>query len=491
MGKSLKRNEDGMAMVLVIMAMLVFSLLGMASLSMANSNVDNSLLEREFQSAFYVAEAGVNYHTEVIKKNTKAAYDSTNTPDDFFNALETNPTTNKTYTTDLFHAQEGYIPEAKVELKRLDMSQTNPRTYAVVSHGITENAERIVLKTVQIKWVPKGAIAVDYAVFSKEMLDLKGGYIDGPAGSTTGLTVNQYGSIEDYYLPDEDSIDNKIGDWWTPGGTYHEIPEVSYPDPVIPECPTHTKILGNVDAKNDKENTTVDLTGDYVYYMEKLDITSSSRVTFDIGDKDVELIIDKIKIRQGHIFIKGTGKLKLYVKENFDVGNQGDSVINHPNPPVNYETIDNESIWSVLKRNPHDPNPELLELKKQAAKKLQIVYYGSPTITIKNNVFVYGDLIIDNAKLSLDNSGDLVGTIVTNADVEMKNDPIIDTNLLYAPNSVVDISGGKVYGPVVGKTVKISGDSKVTYTPTGESIPLPGNGDSGEPGFTKGSVLEQ
>ena len=69
MGKSLKRNEDGMAMVLVIMAMLVFSLLGMASLSMANSNVDNSLLEREFQSAFYVAEAGVNYHTEVIKEH--------------------------------------------------------------------------------------------------------------------------------------------------------------------------------------------------------------------------------------------------------------------------------------------------------------------------------------------------------------------------------------------------------------------------------------
>jgi hypothetical protein len=43
----------------------------------------------------------------------------------------------------------------------------------------------------------------------------------------------------------------------------------------------------------------------------------------------------------------------------------------------------------------------------------------------------------------------------------------------------------------VGKDVNISGNAEVTYSPTGESIPLPGNGDSGEPGFTKGSVLEQ
>ena len=59
----------------------------------------------------------------------------------------------------------------------------------------------------------------------------------------------------------------------------------------------------------------------------------------------------------------------------------------------------------------HDPNPELLELKKQR-KKLQIVYYGSPTITIKNNVFVYGDLIIDNANVKFGQYGDLVGTML-------------------------------------------------------------------------------
>ena len=47
----------------------------------------------------------------------------------------------------------------------------------------------------------------------------------------------------------------------------------------------------------------------------------------------------------------------------------------------------------------------------------------------------------------------IVGTIVTNADVEMKEDAIIDTNLLYAPNSVVDISG-KSIRTGSGETVK-------------------------------------
>ena len=363
------------------------------------------------------------------------------------------------------------------------MSQTNPRTYAVVSHGITENAERTVLKTVQIKWVPKGTIAVDYAVFSKEMLDLKGGYIYGPAGSTTGLTVDHYGSIEDYYLPDEDSLVNKIEDWWTPGGTYHEIPEVSYPDPVFPDYPTPEIYMAKIDATQDEHNTDLVLNESKVYQIDEINIESSSRVTIDVGNKDVKLIVNNLKVPQGHIIIKGSGTLKLYIN-NMDIGGGGDTVINHPDPPNEYMTMAHNQLVNSAKDADVDD-------KKKASENFEMYYYGSNDVNIDNNISLYGSLIVKEAILTMDNSGDYVGGIVAGGDVNIKGNAKITTPLLYAPNSTVNVSGGQVNGPVIGNSVSLSGNSEVNYTPGSSHVPIPGSEGSGEANLTEGVAREQ
>ena len=85
---SLKDDNQGVAFVAVMMAMLVLSILSVAVLSMTTSNLKNGLEEREFQSTYYIAEGGADYYTEDLKGEILEAYNDADTADEFFAAIE-------------------------------------------------------------------------------------------------------------------------------------------------------------------------------------------------------------------------------------------------------------------------------------------------------------------------------------------------------------------------------------------------------------------
>jgi Tfp pilus assembly protein PilX len=507
MGKSLKRNEDGMAMVLVIMAMLVFSLLGMASLSMASSNVNNSLDEREFQSAFYVAEAGVNYHTEVIKKNIKAAYDSTNTADEFFHALENNLTNNKTYTTDLFHAQEGYIPEAKVELKRLDID--NPRTYAVVSHGITDNATRTVAREIVIKWSPGFDASSAHALYSREQMHLNG-IVHGTVGSSykEGVPNNQDSDdppivvgwsarFEDYYIPSSGD-DIRVEEWYNEEyyGERKSLPaDIEYD---LPEFPTFPEVDEDDDKGPIKLLNSTQIMGisldNPITYISEIELGSSSMLTIDLKGEDRILIVDNIDINQGFVFLENGGSLKLYVTGDMTFGGAG--VLNHPNPQPGYKDghVTNELNESSAK----DATEEQMV---QAASKLSIFIKGTSDestnkqLNLTNNITLCGSVYGQDMNVLISNSVKIAGNIVTGGnEVESNGDCSVATSMIYAPLAHVKIlASAKIKGPIISNTLKYDGGSLgyVSFDPDEDNIIDNDIFPKEAKIISEGSVLEQ
>ena len=501
MGKSLKRNEDGMAMVLVIMAMLVFSLLGMASLSMASSNVNNSLDEREFQSAFYVAEAGVNYHTEVIKnKNIKEAFNSTSNANEFFTHLENH--TDTTYGTEIFQPQSGYDPVAEVSLQRLNMSETNPRTYALVSIGITENTKRTVVKKIIVKWNAGFDTSGLHTLYAKESMYIKG-KVDGTIGVSYSLP-EEYNLPENpppppikfdwgakcgnYFVPDDEEVNVSMPDYFEEDniGVRQKIANnIEYKIPDFPEFPDVYVDKGEVVLKNAELHQTLNLT-DSVTYLSKIEIGNSSRLTIDLNGEDRTLIVDDLIFSQGAIFLKNKGSLNLYVKNHMTFG--GSTVLNHADPPENYETMIFNEIKNSAKAVPK-------EKMYDSASALTIYIKGTNKLVMDQDISVCGSIYCETADVDLGGSSLMGGSLVTGgAEVVADGGSDIYSTMIYAPLAHVKIEGSaKINGPVISNTLEHNGGSEgiVKFNPDEDDIPVGSIFPQEAKVIFEGSVLEQ
>ena len=502
MGKSLIRNEDGMAMVLVIMAMLVFSLLGTAALSMANSNVDNSLLEREFQSAFYVAEAGVNYHTEVItNKNIKEAFNSTSNANEFFTHLENH--TDTTYGTEIFQPQSGYDPVAEVSLQRLNMSETNPRTYALVSIGITENTKRTVVKEIIVKWNAGFDTSGLHTLYAKESMYIKG-IVDGTIGVSYSLP-EEYNLPENpppppikfdwgakcgnYFVPDDEEVNVSMPDYFDEEdniGVRQKIANnIEYKIPDFPEFPDVYVDKGEVVLKNAELHQTLNLT-DSVTYLSKIEIGNSSRLTIDLNGEDRTLIVDDLIFSQGAIFLKNKGSLNLYVKNHMTFG--GSTVLNHADPPENYETMSFNDIKNSAKVVPK-------EKMYDSASALTIYIKGTNKLVMNQDISVCGSIYCETADVDLGGSSLMGGSLVTGgAEVVADGGSDIYSTMIYAPLAHVKIEGSaKINGPVISNTLEHNGGSEgiVKFNPDEDDIPVGSIFPQEAKVIFEGSVLEQ
>ena len=58
--KRLMKNESGIALVFTLMVLVVLSVLGATIGTVAMANVNLTENERDYQAAYYIAEAGVN-----------------------------------------------------------------------------------------------------------------------------------------------------------------------------------------------------------------------------------------------------------------------------------------------------------------------------------------------------------------------------------------------------------------------------------------------
>ncbi|KOS62782.1 hypothetical protein FJQ98_06820 [Lysinibacillus agricola] len=236
---------------------------------------------------------------------------------------------------------------------------------------------------------------------------------------------NQYLASENvdynYYL-------NKLSD-------RHETPNnnncenQSFVNAQIPELPPFL----NVDSSNFEKINDLSLSGGQAKiitltnnsYIKNVSINSNLTLTIDVGNQNRTLVIDHLNASNGHIQIKGTGKLNLLVKNDLSIVN-----------------------FSSNERSPFDTT----------------VYYEGPSAINVSKKFE-SNLYVKNSAVSITSDGHISG------------------NLLIASNKTMDVTGNTMFGNedhhsvilVPNASLNFSGSSQIFGTIIGNKIDAVGS----------------
>lgn len=184
------KNENGYALVIVLIIFTVVSLLGMTILSVVTSEHKFTNIDSRNQSTFYVAEAGVNYVLSMINNEIE---NSGNYPTagNFFDDFEAK-FLNQEHTFDNFEENFGEKPKANIRVQ-LDNSGGNFRDYLIESTGEIGNSTRKIYSVVTISWLKNQSNPIrDKLLFYTKNLTFNGTHINGVGGSTVSDGVETH-----------------------------------------------------------------------------------------------------------------------------------------------------------------------------------------------------------------------------------------------------------------------------------------------------------
>lgn len=453
MRKSLRKDQSGYTMVLVLVAMLIVSLLSTAVISMASSNLKIGVKEREFQASYYIAEAGAVYYTDQIKKKVWDIYNDTAVTNEsqFYAKVASELSSTLTLPLGLFDEEYGGQPEARVSFIQTS-GDTNPRTYSLVSEGTNDDTTRIVQKEIILNYTTSGIPGDLLAVFSDGDMTFSNGTVVGPVGTNSDINVTGNPEIDDYYLYDssQEIIVNSGNNWMDRGRRGEKKPLGEMRTYELPPFPVFPSMSHNGSMLVHNNNTTYDsiTLSDPVTYVPGFVLGSGDTLNINVGNTDKILMMDDFILSHGVFKLVGTGKLTLYIKNDFIVA--GGTKIN----PSEFDTVDSKLL---------------------ATEKLTIyVEKSNPVKTIEfaNDMLLNGSFYSENANLVLNGSGKMVGNIFTGGlDVSIAGGSSTLSQMIYAPNAYVHMDGsGAVNGPIISKTFYMDGGATVNYNP-GDTLP--------------------
>lgn len=174
------------------------------------------------------------------------------------------------------------------------------------------------------------------------------------------------------------------------------------------------------------------------------------------ADDDIELVIDNIKIEGGgHLKLIGDGKVTMYIKNKMEFLHG--SKVNKPG-----------ELWGT----PTDKQ------RNQAVEKFTVYYEGTYPVSIGGDVEVYGSLYAKTADITLTQRGGFQGHIMTGSTGTLRINGGADAlvRVIYAPYADILVEqGGSIKGAIIGKSLKASGGTTITYVEHYPEIPfLPG-----------------
>ncbi|KGP72657.1 DUF7305 domain-containing protein [Pontibacillus yanchengensis] len=460
-------NEKGFALVIVMLVLSVLSLLGLGLLGLVMNNVKMSSGERDFQSSYYIAEAGVNQGTVDIKKLSQESYKKTETEIEFYQNLNSsinNYNKSSKSTIQQFETSFGEKPVANIEIKEL----SKKGSYEILSTGTIDQRTRKVKRVINVSWVSKSTLNIpnDIAVYAENNISLKGGAnINGNIGTSS----EEANSIE---LKGGSSIN---GDVYVPLGAeniavdaphYMNVPKPksvespkkfelppfpSYPNPPLYPNQTVKKSEWNQYEVVKDGDLRIDnwMVNDYTLSLEKdvkfneIRLTSNNSLTVNIGDQHRSIVVEHLNISNGTLDIKGTGSLTIYVKEEITMGS-----------------------GSILNGSEEVKKLNIFLADSQKTKKFKV----------SGDQKIYGSIYVEKADIDISGGGEFRGHIFTGGDNFKVSGGALAAapSLLYAPNASFVLSGGgKVYGSIISKdfsgvggtNVWFDGDLDLSYLP--------------------------
>jgi competence protein ComGC len=453
-------NERGMTLVTVLLVLIVLSVLGLGLLSITVNHAKQNSAERSHQSSYYIAEAGVTAQMKTLEDKTKQYYENTENQSEFFSKLE-HEFLNQPVTIDSFETAFGKQPKAVVTIQKVN--DDIPRTYKITSNGAIGNHSRKVDKKFHVNWQAQGGLSLpgEMAVYTETTISLNGG---ATISGSMGTNSNSSGTISF-----DGGASHRNGSIYVPRGAESSAIDAPHsmnikdpvpldkltslalpPFPVYPEYPVYPDKQWNQHevVKGGKllidnyraDNYTLDLKSGASFSEIKLG--SKYTLNINVGDSDKAIVVDHLNVINGHINIKGSGNLTLYVKDELTMGSG--STIN------NKGKIERLSVY--------------LKESKQSKK-----------MKLSGSQMIFGSLYAETADIEITGGGGFQGHIFTGGDdVTISGGARTYSSLLYAPSATIRITGGgRVKGMIVSHSFEADGGAYAEFQKLDiESIPF-------------------
>lgn len=424
----LHRDDNGSALLTVFLAIIALTFLGIGLMQYAMSGYRQGIQSERRAMAYYVARSGADaFVSYVVDNPDNLSLDGMGALiDGAVSAGQSAPTLlgEGQFTISLARHFAGGAPDEIVVT-----------SYGTVK-GLTETVRRSIILTPGGSAMPP----VDCAVFSLGRIHMaNSALIEGDVG--TNSTVDNSVRFENTAHTDGELSVGPEGDpkkivyvgkeknpmkAKVENGEVHTLSRLrSYPLPKFPVYPS-LSVASEPElsvSKKSPGSITKDL------WFSSISVSNHGVLDIYVGSGTRHIRVDNLSIdNHGQIKIIGEGKLILYV-DSFSMENQ-----------------------AQLNGNGSD-------------RQLHLYYSGSAPLTFANSSALRGSVFAKTASVSLENSTDISGHIITGGtQVTISNGVSANVRLVYAPNADVYLSNSaELKGALIGKTVTLSNSAKVTW----------------------------
>jgi hypothetical protein len=433
-------NKNGSTLVLTLMVFSVLTIFAVFILSFMVTEKKQAIAHLNKTQAYYLARsAAVSVEASILEMSE---IEQNNLVD----LLKENKITGATVT-------------GLDSLDNTDISLELLNSNVVISSTSNYRNTSVTVTKVMVPDDMSTSIKIDHAIFSKELLSLTNGTIEGDVGTNQSVAISGNPLLKgNIYLKEGEEIIFP-GEWWESPWrkNYDDIVLESNKDYVFfdfPDYPLNLDVKDNIKTNSDNKNPTISSSG----YYNSIIIDQNYRMTIDSSEGDIKLVVKDLKVPQGQISVIGSNKVSVYT-ESLSLG--GGSLVNYNNS------------------QPGDH------------QKFDLFYNGLSELIVGGNQKIAGNLYVESAKLRISESGGILGNVFTNGtNVVLSGNSDITRGLLYAPNAIVEFTGsGKIYGAVIADKFTLSGGGQVYYKPEYlEDVDLSIGGNSGylvfsTPGF--------
>ncbi|MGE6514518.1 DUF7305 domain-containing protein [Lysinibacillus sphaericus] len=493
-------NEDGFSFLLVFLAIILVTILGLGLLVISSNSLKTSTHERENQSIFYIAEAGINYEKAKLYEKANDAYQLAKKD---YNSLPVNQKTTSKFTAlyeshilalmepliqaeptiiDTFETQLGKQPIAEITI---DQDPDNHLRFSITSTGYfsdTPSQNREVIQTIDFVLKAEttnnntgdgngniNTITPEFTVQTQGNITLTGSAtIKGNVATDTGIISIDGGSSITGTVGA--SSDNFIYPSWM-GNLKDKLTQSSnypgasilppFPDDKMQQLSTlpvpanqevvkdpynKIQIINNGDFLADNwmtNNFILHLTDDTHFKQFKVD--QNNTLTINVGNTDKNLYIEDLSILQGHVNIIGSGRLNIFVNNKFN-------------------------LKGSLNKNGN-------------ANQVNLFYNGSSAITIGGETQTAASLYSKQADLTFTGGIGITGNIYTGSDnVTFNGGTNANGQYIIAPNATVTLEGGAhIKGAILADNLIANGGTSVTFTESTVTPPSSGYPEFGDP----------
>lgn len=527
------KSNDGYALVIALLVITVVTVLGLGILTTTSSSKKLSEEENKDQTAYYIAEAGLNQKKEELKDAkvvyddfVKSVKDQKLTKEQFVNKLRTfaegrlsDQLKPVEYGTDLFKRKN-----AKANVKTVMTVSETELKFTITSTGIIKSNDSTNEKKRTVQSVDSYKLTITekpaeeefgtskYVIHALEKFTFTDNNITGRLGfkqSAQGKSNtfpyegwgSYYGTQKNKYNRDTALVDGIAkGDLVFNDSELPKIPD--FPKEKFISLDTITQLANNTNIKQGLPTERPIPSGSYKITRADLD----SARDLNIGNNNVDLYLPEADLKGFQKSFIGVGNLNMftnsfqiyggtninfdsinltiYSKSLFRVSNTGtittkgniEVYSSQMNLTGNSNILSDKKIYLYMYDNFSMGNSSTLK-----SPDSRIYYTGLTQFNINGG---FDDKVLIDSLYSslLLNSGVKVeGNILlrnernSNEKVNINGGSIIDAPLyVYAPKFDIKISNGAtVFGSVIGKNIEVSGGSNVTY-----KQPPPNNGGS-------------